>query len=126
MEYTYSDYDVSDLHKDAYGFRPSQDFWEFWSTATPDQKQAEWDSLCESLKHTIAEEKEQQDQAIWDFETRIADLRSMGAKDRNMAIRWIIEGLERPDIYHDFGYGCFVLGLPYSYTAMLKEAHQEK
>jgi len=44
---------VSDLHKDAYGFRPSQTWWEIWDSCLDSEKQKIWDDLLESLKASI-------------------------------------------------------------------------
>lgn len=45
QQYTFDIYLFSDLHKDAYGKRPSQQYFEWLSTTTSDEKQAEWDRL---------------------------------------------------------------------------------
>lgn len=44
--YDFDDQCVSDLHKDAFGFRPTERFWNKWEEMTPAQKQAEWDYIC--------------------------------------------------------------------------------
>lgn len=50
MEYSYSDELYSDLHKDAYGFRPTQDFHFWWNKeATPAEKQSWWDSAVKNM-----------------------------------------------------------------------------
>ena len=43
--YTYDEAIVSDLHKDAYGFRPREGFWNHWNLSTHDEKQEMWDGL---------------------------------------------------------------------------------
>lgn len=45
MTYTYSDREISDLHKDALGYRPDESWWAWWTVATPEEKQIEWDFL---------------------------------------------------------------------------------
>lgn len=125
MTYTYCEDIVSDLYKDTTGVRPSAWWWDTWTNATPDLKQEIWDDLLVSLDTTIAEEKAQEQEAIDNFNARIADCLSMGAKDSATAIRWIVQGLDKQDVYYDFSYGCYLLGLPYSYANTLKEAHLE-
>ena len=39
--YTFCEDSISDLHKDAYGMRPGEGFWQRWREATDDEKQAE-------------------------------------------------------------------------------------
>ena len=55
-QYTYSDDIVSDLHKDARGYRPSQSFWDGWSTLNEDEKQSIWDMLCEEMERSMKEQ----------------------------------------------------------------------
>ncbi len=58
--FTYSEDVISDLHKDAYGFRPSQRFFDDWSTYTPAEKQECWDIMCRDMEQAWAEEKVQE------------------------------------------------------------------
>jgi hypothetical protein len=48
--YTFDENLVSDIHKDAYGFRPRDGFWSRWSNATIDQKQVIWDELLDEAQ----------------------------------------------------------------------------
>lgn len=50
MSYTYNEIEISDLHKDVYGFRPSYDFWREWELSSPDAKQEIWDRLIDALE----------------------------------------------------------------------------
>lgn len=56
MEYTFDERCVSDLHKDAFGFRPNHDFWREWELSDNDGKQVIWDSLIEVLRFTNDED----------------------------------------------------------------------
>lgn len=47
---SYLDRNISDLHKDTYGFRPSVEFWENWETATWAEKQQTWDQIVSMLE----------------------------------------------------------------------------
>ena len=51
--YTYDSNIVSDLHKEAFGFRPSQGFMECWRTMRPHEKQEEWDSLITTMEEAL-------------------------------------------------------------------------
>lgn len=46
---------VSDLHKDAYGFRPVQTFWTEWELLDDEGKQAVWDYMVRALDSYIEE-----------------------------------------------------------------------
>lgn len=48
--YTYSDDIISDLHKDARGYRPGECFWEEWTQSLANAKQRIWDMLCDELE----------------------------------------------------------------------------
>ena len=111
-EYTYDEDTVSDLHKDAFGFRPSQNWWADWQSMTPVAKQMEWDSLLETLERTVAEDREQEARAVVAFEEFVTRTMKVGASDREAALRWIMES---SDCDGDWEYLCFKHGLPYSY-----------
>lgn len=120
--YTFDDNTVSDLHKDAYGFRPSQSFWAQWAAFNGDQKQAVWDDLCDTLKATIARENAEQERAVKDFEVQLSNLLVSGAKDFAMALRWLHEAY---DTNGDNEYLEFRLGLPYGYLVKARIAAEE-
>ena len=113
--YTYDDQTYSDLHKDAYGYRPRNDGWEYLS---PVGKQIKWDSVMEDVGLRWEQEALDEDAAVERFETRAHDLVAYyGAHDHATAIRWIVEGLDlsSDDLAHyGGGYVCYKLGLPYN------------
>ena len=98
-----------DMYKDAYGVRPRGIDTSSWT-------EADFEAEFVQLGIVIAEEdrirKESQEKAAHDFEMRILSLLQTGAKDREMALRWIheAEGSNGDDEYL-----CFLLGLPYRY-----------
>jgi hypothetical protein len=98
-----------DMHKDAYGFRPRGIDTSSWT-------EADFEREFFQLSVTIAEEdrqrKESQEKAAHDFEMRILSLQQTGAKDRDMALRWIHEA---EGSMGDDEYLCFLVGLPYGY-----------
>jgi len=111
-EYTF-DYDLfSDLHKDAYGYRPR--YHRFYDDATTDAERQEfWDMTLRDLDIAIKEEEERKASAIASFEKAIAESMAMCNCDRATAIRYQIEagGWEYE---WDAGYICYHLGLPYN------------
>ena len=114
--YSFDENIVSDLHKDAYGFRPREMFWSEWNNASDDEKQEIWDDLCKALERAIQEEKEQEEFAVIQFNDRVAKVIATGAPDRETAIRWIVRsmGLDENDLVYGGSYVCWNLGLPYS------------
>jgi len=124
MEYTYVSYIVSDLHKDARGYRPSMSFMETWTESSPDIKQSIWDSLLEELDRRNTEEKEQEELCIKEFHKNISSAMDLGAKDSNQAIRWLVESREIDTM--DKGYICYCLGLPYSMEQLFIDAFKQE
>lgn len=114
--HSYDENLISDLHKDARGFRPGQLFWAQWKEADCCQKQVIWDRLLDEAVERMNEDRYREEAAILDFEAQIAANLELGAADRAAAIRWIVDGLELSDASKAYGadYVCYLLGLPYS------------
>lgn len=113
-EYTFDDNTVSDLHKDAFGFRPSQSWWGYWAASNPDGKQAEWDGLIAALERRVAEDKAAEERAVVRFEALVNTTTAAGAKDRTTALQWLMDG---SDCGGDWDYFAWTHGLPYRYFA---------
>jgi hypothetical protein len=113
---TYCDFLISDLHKDVYGYRPSESFYSRWKAYTDHEKQGVWDSLCAALEEELAFEETVKARAKELMEARIEELMEIGAQDREQAIRWIMQAEQ---ITGEYGYEEleYHLGLPYGYVA---------
>jgi hypothetical protein len=126
-KFTFDTSIVSDLHKDARGWRPRELFWENWEASSNNEKQAIWDGLCEELDWELEREKTAQEKAIAEFENWIWVNLELGAADRQQAIRWIVESLDpsQIDLMYGGGWVCWELGLPFSmekeFEAVCKE-----
>ena len=123
--YTFDDNIVSDLHKDARGFRPSEYFWEEW-TQMPDQiKQKIWDSLCNELSETMEEDRRREAEALATFEAQMAEMKLLGAETDRQAIKWIFhaEGMDRYDLQYGADYVAYHFGMSYQnpYRAVIEE-----
>lgn len=115
MAYTFDENTVSDLHKDARGYRPREYFWAEWNAATDFDRQAIWDGLLRELAAELARERDAYARAEIEFHQRIQGAMVLGAADELTAIRWILEAEEFTD--NDLAYGsdyvAFHFGLPY-------------
>ena len=100
-----------DMYKDAYGVRPRGIDTTGWTEA---QFEAEFVLLGESIDANYKDQLAREEVASHDFEMRVLNLLQTGAKDREMALRWIHEA-EGSD--GDGEYLCYLLGLPYRYFA---------
>ena len=84
--YTFEDNLFSDLHKDAYGFRPR---YHRYYEASNDEKQEIWNDLCALLEQNEAQARQLEKERIASFEDRINDVIGLGAGNRKTALRWI-------------------------------------
>jgi hypothetical protein len=116
MTYTFDEQIVSDLHKDARGFRPSQTWWSVWNRVSDDAKQDIWDALCIELSEELDREKREQARAALALTERLEQMYELGATSEVQALQWIMEAEEFDD--HDLRYGasyfCYHFGLSYS------------
>ena len=88
--YTFSNELISDLHKDAYGFRPTADFMDMWKNGLSDEgRQTEWDYLCNKVDESISHEKAEAAQAVEEFNHRVLETIRYGAGDEETALRWM-------------------------------------
>ena len=113
--YTFDEQIVSDLHKDARGYRPSEYFWEEWSQCGDDTRQSMWDILLEELAAETARQLDAYARAEIAFHQRVQGTMLAGAKDELTAIRWILEAeqLSKFDLAYGSDYVAWHFGLPY-------------
>jgi len=111
MAYTFDNNIVSDLHKDAFGMRPSSMFWERWNSYSDDERQREWDRLIVVMERSIELDRMREAEAAETFEKRVEDTIVAGAGDRDTAIRWIMDADNALDLEHL----CWINGLNFNY-----------
>ena len=88
--YTYSDELVSDIYKDAYGFRPTAHFWGCWKEMSPVQKQVEWDFLLQRSEDAADHERKREQEAVVKFESWLRKVENHAGTVEN-ALRWMTE-----------------------------------
>lgn len=127
MTYTFDASIISDLHKDARGFRPTQQWTQTFNAAQDSEKQWIWDNLCRELEEELERERQEENRAIERFNTLVQKNIAIGAADETTAIRWIIESLnlDKYDLQYGGGYVCFRLDLPYSFESKLNPICKE-
>jgi hypothetical protein len=116
MTYTFDEKIVSDLHKDARGYRPSSYWLEDWHSSCDEIKQTIWDNLIAELNAEMERQRHADSMAIIEFHQRVQGLMVTGAKDEIQALKWIIQGewFDKFDLMYGADYFCFNLGLPYA------------
>jgi hypothetical protein len=125
MAYTFDENTVSDLHKDARGYRPDEYFWEEWTQVGDDGRQMIWDSLCQELEDSMAAERDSQARALENFRAQIKAMRKLGAETERQAIKWIFHAqkLDRYDLQYGADYVAYHFGMSYQnpYRAVIQE-----
>ena len=122
--FTFDGDPVSDLHKDAYGFRPDGAFWTRWNAASDADKQHIWDCLLEALDFTVNLEANEKIAALNAFELEVVTALDLGASSRDVAVRWVVESMMLTEF--DLSYGgshiCYIKELPYSMAPLFDNA----
>ena len=110
---------VYEMHKEAYGVKGRH--YNFSKMSTKDLEK-ELDHLCDVAKREAEIEKRQEEDNLKAFESRIDEALSLGAENREAAIKWILqaEGLEKEQ---DPGYICYTLGLSYDKEHLFQTKH---
>ena len=98
-----------DMYKDAYGVRPRGIDTSTWTLA---EFQAEFADLGQVINREEAQRKVAEKEAIEKFEKHVTDTICMGARNRETALRWIMDA---SNANGDWEYLCYDLGLPYQY-----------
>ena len=98
-----------DMYKDAHNFRPRHIDTSTWTLTDFEREFVE---LGQIMTANDAAEQIAQASAVEAFERRVAEMISMGARDYEMAMRWIHEA---EDTNGDNDYLAWTLGLPYQY-----------
>ena len=122
-KYTFCENTISDLHKDAWGYRPSQGFWVRWDCATDDAKQKIWNDLIDDMVKNDAEEAKIKSENASKLAKRIKEVCQLGASNYRTAIRWILEADElEHDQYYEGGQLAWEYNLAYRHKKLFKTA----
>jgi len=110
---------VYEMHKEAYGVKGRHYHFDKMSNK---ELEEELDHLCDVAKREAEIEKRQEEDNLKAFESRIDEALSLGAENREAAIKWILqaEGLEKEQ---DPGYICYTLGLSYDKEHLFQTKH---
>ena len=89
VSYSYDIYSFSDLHKDAYGRRPGNYYYEWLEKATDEERQKEWDFLCSTADQRDRDRLQEESSALVRLEAQLAKTCADNKVDRATAIRWL-------------------------------------
>ena len=102
-----------DMYKDAYGVRPRGIDTTDWTEADFER---EFVQMGKTIDENYREQLASEAKAVERFEAQVTSFIQSGAKDREMALRWIHEA---EGSNGDEDYLCYLIGLPYSYFRKL-------
>ena len=129
MTYTFSNELISDLHKDARGFRPTESFWNAWNFQDDEGKQTAWDMLCEELEASMAAQKEAEEKALIEFRAKIREVMDLVSCKWHDALRHLMvaEGHEvgHNTIDQDFDYFLWGQGIGYEDRIKIRNLYKE-
>ncbi len=110
---------VYEMHKEAFGVKGRH--YNFKEMSNADLEK-ELDHLCDVAKREAEIEKRQEEDNLKAFESRIDEALTLGAENREAAIKWILqaEGLDKEQ---DSGYICYTLGLSYDKEHLFQTKH---
>jgi len=98
-----------DMYKDAYGVRPRGIDTTAWTLADFDR---EFEHLAKVIDAEETQRLANEAEAVKKFEQHVINTICMGARDRETALRWIMDASSAEG---DWEYFCFLNGLPYHY-----------
>ena len=129
MTYTFDENIVSDLHKDAFGFRPSEAWWRSWNFQDDDGKQSVWDYLIYEMNRSMAAQEKAEAEALNEFRAEIRQVMDLVSCKWNDALRHLMvaEGHEvgYNTYEQDFDYFLWRRGLGYEDRQKIYKLYKE-
>lgn len=101
---------ISDMFKDARGFRPGADWCKTFGESSDYFQDAIVADLQKEIEDSIAQDEAGYKLAGIKFEETIAKLIEDGAKDRETAVKWFVQSFGQ---VQDAGEICYEFGLPF-------------
>jgi hypothetical protein len=111
MTYTYDDALISDLHKDAFGYRPRAVYFADWRDMTPGQKQAEWDDLCAIVEENNRREADIQSHRYDEWNAHVSKIAADNRVNLAAAIYWDMDAMGVSGAADQY---CFKWGMSFS------------
>lgn len=124
--FTYCDDTISDLHKDARGFRPSEYFWEEWTQSPQEAKQRIWNNLIEELAYNQKEEERIEAANLAKFREQVAATMKFCDCNWKKAVEFLADA-EGEDIDNEqaFDYFLWCQGIGFKDRANIRELYKK-
>ena len=124
--YTFDDNIVSDLHKDARGFRPCEYFWEEWTQSPDDVKQKIWDNLIDEMNRAMEQQKKDEAAALVEFRKTVAAQMQFCGVKWTKAVEYLADAEDNDvDCDQDFDYFLWKQGIGFEDRAKIRKLYQE-
>jgi hypothetical protein len=125
--YTFDDNIVSDLHKDARGFRPDEYFWEEWTQMPDNIKQKIWDNLCVEMEQSMEQQKADEAAALVEFRKIVAAQMAFCNVSWNKAVEYLADA-EGDDVDCEQGFDYFLWkqGIGYEDRLKIRKLYKEE
>ena len=124
--YTFDDNIVSDLHKDARGFRPCEYFWEEWTQSPDNVKQKIWDNLIDEMNRAMEQQKKDEAAALVEFRKTVAAQMQFCGVKWTKAVEYLADAEDNDvDCNQDFDYFLWKQGIGYEDRAKIRKLYRE-
>lgn len=126
-DYTYCDDIISDLHKDARGFRPDEYFWEEWTQSPEESKQFIWDKLVEEMEQNQKEQARIEADKLVEFRETVRQTIRFCDVDWRGAVRFLAdaEGDDIDEGEQTFDYFLWKQGIGFEDRANIRKLYNE-
>ena len=102
-KYTFENELISDLHKDARGYRPSQGFFDMWNESSDDTKQEVWDMLVKEMEENQKAESCIEAKNLVKFRKLLRSIMDTASCNWKTALRYLVES-EGLDVNFELDY----------------------
>ena len=124
--YTFDDNIISDLHKDARGFRPCEYFWEEWTQSPDDVKQKIWDNLIDEMNRAMEQQKKDEAAALVEFRKTVAAQMQFCGVKWTKAVEYLADAEDNDvDCDQDFDYFLWKQGIGFEDRAKIRKLYRE-
>lgn len=118
MQHTFDESIVSDLHKDAYGFRPSGDWWARWRGMDADSKQIEWEYMCREVEREEIRHRAAQQRSLDAWSSEMHRL----AREQDQPLGEVVRrDMVKLGADGDVGYYCFLHGISHGEEGAIRD-----
>ena len=122
--YTFSSDIISDLHKDARGYRPTQGFFDMWNESSDDTKQEVWDMLIKEMELNQKAETCIEAKNLVKFRKLLRSVMDTASCNWKVALRYLVDA-ENLDINFELDYYLWDQGIGFDDRNKISRLYKE-